>query len=294
MNIEMTDKDIMVLKLLHYFITEQNYSPVIVHGVQNEIWLENMDSEYKIVRIVSNYILNDEQMNFDIFKTKRIVKSIKRKTFNLNMNVLNIFTDLGDDVKLVNVLTGFKYIGEQIKLLEEKNKESNFVFGLEESYGYLRGTYTRDKDAVVASMLIALMTAECKNDGISLADKLTSLYEKYGYYAENMETITLPGISGGEKINEIMEKLRNGALQDDFVKIEDYNHDGGALPKSNVLKLYTDSGDYVAVRPSGTEPKIKFYFGVCSDSYEKSMDKLQKLKNRVLSVITIGNSDMRE
>ena len=79
MNIEMTDKDIMVLKLLHYFITEQNYSPVIVHGVQNEIWLENMDSEYKIVRIVSNYILNDEQMNFDIFKTKRIVKSIKRK-----------------------------------------------------------------------------------------------------------------------------------------------------------------------------------------------------------------------
>ena len=102
MNIEMTDKDIMVLKLLHYFITEQNYSPVIVHGVQNEIWLENMDSEYKIVRIVSNYILNDEQMNFDMFKTKRIVKSIKRKTFNLNMNVLNIFTDLGDDVKLVN------------------------------------------------------------------------------------------------------------------------------------------------------------------------------------------------
>lgn len=91
-----------------------------------------------------------------------------------------------------------------------------------------------------------------------------------------------------------MENLRNGALQDDFVKIEDYNHDGGALPKSNVLKLYTDSGDYVAVRPSGTEPKIKFYFGVCSDSYEKSMDKLQKLKNRVLSVITIGNSDMRE
>lgn len=198
------------------------------------------------------------------------------------------------NVKLVNVLTGFKYIGEQIKLLEEKNKESNFVFGLEESYGYLRGTYTRDKDAVVASMLIALMTAECKNDGIGLADKLTSLYEKYGYYAENMETITLPGISGGEKINEIMENLRNGALQDDFVKMEDYNHDGGALPKSNVLKLYTDSGDYVAVRPSGTEPKIKFYFGVCSDSYEKSMDKLQKLKNRVLSVITIGNSDMRE
>ena len=100
MNVEVSDKDIIVLKLLHYFITEKNYSPVIVHGVKNEIWLENMDSDYKIVRIVSNYIHNDEQMNFDFFKSKKIVESSEKKTFNLSMNVLNIFTDLGENVNL--------------------------------------------------------------------------------------------------------------------------------------------------------------------------------------------------
>lgn len=93
-------KDIITMKLLHYFITEENYSPVVLHGAKNEIWLENMDNDYKIVRIVSNYIHNNEQLDFDIFKTKRIVKSIKKKTLNVNMPVLSIFIDLGDNVKL--------------------------------------------------------------------------------------------------------------------------------------------------------------------------------------------------
>lgn len=98
----LTNKDTMVMKLLHYFITERNYNPVVLQGAKDEIWLENQDGEYKIVRIVSNYIHNNEQLNFDIFKTKRIVKSIRKKTFNVNMNVLSIFVDLGDNVSLEN------------------------------------------------------------------------------------------------------------------------------------------------------------------------------------------------
>ena len=93
-------KDVIVMKLLHYFITQKNYNPVVLHGAQNEIWLENMDSDYKIVRIVSNYIHNDEQLNYDLFKTKRIVSTIKRKTFNFKMDVLSIFIDLGENVNL--------------------------------------------------------------------------------------------------------------------------------------------------------------------------------------------------
>ena len=93
MTMEINVKDEMVMKLLHYFITEKNYNPVVLHGAQDEIWLENMDNEYKIVRIVSNYIHNNEQLDFDLFKTKRIVNNIKKKTFNFNMNVLSIYVD---------------------------------------------------------------------------------------------------------------------------------------------------------------------------------------------------------
>lgn len=99
-DININEKDEIVMKLLHYFITEKNYNPVILHGAQNEIWLENMENDYKIVRIVSNYIHNNEQLDFDLFKTKKIVNNIKRKTFNLNMRVLSIYVDLGDNVNL--------------------------------------------------------------------------------------------------------------------------------------------------------------------------------------------------
>ena len=98
--LELDEKDVIIMKLLHYFITEQNYSPVVLHGAKNEIWLENMNSDYKIVRLVSNYIHNDEQLDFDTFKTRKIVKSIKKKTLNVSMPVLSIFTDLGDNVNL--------------------------------------------------------------------------------------------------------------------------------------------------------------------------------------------------
>ena len=101
-NIELDDKNVMVMKLLHYFITEKNYNPIILQGAENEIWLENMDEDYKIIRIVSNYIHNDEQFNFDIFKTKRIVKKIRKKTFSFHIDTLSFFLDLGENVNLVS------------------------------------------------------------------------------------------------------------------------------------------------------------------------------------------------
>lgn len=120
MNIDLDDKNVMVMKLLHYFITEKNYNPIILQGAENEIWLENMDEEYKIIRIVSNYIHNDEQFNFDIFKTKRIIKKIKKKTFSLSMNTFSFFLDLGDNVNL----TSSKDL-ECIKVKDEKDIEKS-------------------------------------------------------------------------------------------------------------------------------------------------------------------------
>ncbi len=125
-NIELDDKNVIVMKLLHYFITEKNYNPIILQGIENEIWLENMDEDYKIVRIVSNYIHNDEQFKFDIFKTKRIVKKIQKKTFSFHMNTLSFFLDLGDNVNLVSS----KEL-ECIKVEDETDiKKSNLIKGL--------------------------------------------------------------------------------------------------------------------------------------------------------------------
>ena len=116
-------KDRIVMKLLHYFITEQNYSPIILQGAEDEIWLENLDKDYKIVRIVSNYIHNDEQLNFDLFKTGRIVKKIKRKTFSFHMNVLSIYTDLGDNAHLDKIQNN-----DCMFLYDEKDiKNYNFI-----------------------------------------------------------------------------------------------------------------------------------------------------------------------
>lgn len=122
-NIELDDKNVLVMKLLHYFITEKNYNPILLQGVENEIWLENMDEDYKIIRIVSNYIHNDEQFNFDVFKTKRIVKKIKKKTFSFHINTLSFFLDLGENVNLVSS----KDL-ECVKVVEENDiKKSNIV-----------------------------------------------------------------------------------------------------------------------------------------------------------------------
>lgn len=176
----------------------------------------------------------------------------------------------------IDVLTGFKFIGDQIKLCEEAGNPERFIFGLEESYGYLKGTYARDKDAVVASMLVCEAAADYKAKGMSLYEGLEALYEKYGYFLEGLKTITLTGIDGSRQIKNIMAHFRNDELPVKVVKSLDYSEGIDGLPKSDVLKYFTEDG-WFAVRPSGTEPKIKFYYGIKSDSSDSVKQKLQSL-----------------
>ncbi len=184
--------------------------------------------------------------------------------------------------ELVNVLTGFKYIGEQIAILEEKCEEERFVLGFEESYGYLAGGYVRDKDAVVASMLICEMAAYYKSKGLTLVDKLNELFEKYGYYINRQRSFAFEGQSGMTKMGEIMGKLRTEAptffAGSKVVYIEDYlssvrldkstnTETAILLPKSDVVVFGLENGSKVIFRPSGTEPKIKIYIGSVQNSF---------------------------
>ena len=199
-------------------------------------------------------------------------------------------------VNVIDVLTGFKFIGEKIKDFEEHDYYNEFIFGFEESYGYLAGTYARDKDAVVAAMLIAEMAADYKEQGLTLYEGLLSLYKKYGCYLEGTKSIVLEGIDGADKINAIMEKFRSepmteyagskvlrawdvsaGTIKDiDSGKVTELD-----LPKSNVLRFDLENNGWFAIRPSGTEPKIKFYFGVCEDGVDAANAKLDKYKAEI-------------
>ena len=173
-------------------------------------------------------------------------------------------------VKTINVLTGFKFIGEQIGLLESKGRESDYICGFEESYGYLTGTYVRDKDAVNAAFMIAEMFAFYKTRGISLIDKLSELYAEYGYCLNTLHSFEFPGSAGMEKMGSIMAEFHKGLDQiagQKVIKTEDYSKGINGLPKSDVLKFFTN--DYsVVVRPSGTEPKLKTYISVTAENKE--------------------------
>ena len=194
-------------------------------------------------------------------------------------------------VKLFDVLTGFKFIGEKIKQFEEDHSYS-YVFGFEESYGCLSGTYARDKDAVGASMLVCEMAAYYKNKGMTLYDGLMELYNKYGFYKEGVKSVTLKGVDGAEQIQKIMEYLRNNVPSDfagnKVIWAKDYKtgvfknlltgeNEASTLPKSNVLYYNLDDRAWLCVRPSGTEPKINFYMGVKADSLEKAVEKTDAL-----------------
>ncbi len=195
------------------------------------------------------------------------------------------------NVELREVLTGFKYIGEQIKWMEQAGK-GHYVFGLEESYGCLAGTHARDKDAIVAVMCLCETAAWCKKHGMTCWDQMLALYEKYGYYKETQYAITLKGIDGAAQISAMMEKLRSnppknfGDLQ--VVEMRDYDKDQvkdmatgevrpTGLPKSNVLYFELTNNSWCCARPSGTEPKIKFYMGVKGTSLEDAQAKVDKL-----------------
>ena len=174
-------------------------------------------------------------------------------------------------VKTINVLTGFKFIGEQIGVLESKQAEDSYIFGFEESYGYLTGTYVRDKDAVNGALMICEMFSFYKSQDVSLLEKLNELFEKHGYCMNTLHSFEFEGSQGFEKMQSIMKTFRENVgkgLQVDTIankKIEkaiDYNNGIDGLPKSNVLKYILADGCSVVIRPSGTEPKIKIYISV--------------------------------
>lgn len=196
------------------------------------------------------------------------------------------------NVKLFEVLTGFKYIGEKIKQFEQNNSYE-YVFGFEESYGCLVGTHARDKDAIVAVMKTCEAAAFYKSKGLSVVEQMENIYKKYGYYKEGQIALTFKGIEGAEKIKSIMDNLRSNppmelaglkvlAFKDYLLNTcKDFSNNTTCetgLPKSNVLYFELENNSWCCVRPSGTEPKIKFYVGVCSDSNETSMERLAALK----------------
>ena len=180
---------------------------------------------------------------------------------------------------IVDTLTGFKYIGEQIGKYEA-NGDREFVIGYEESYGYLVGTHARDKDAVVSSMLICQMAAYHKNNGRTLVDALNNIYAKFGFYLDALDTFVLKGKDGAEKIQSIMTNMReNGrSLFDNIKNVLDYSKGIDDLPKENVLKYTFTDGSWIAVRPSGTEPKLKVYYSMCGETKEIANDKLENIR----------------
>lgn len=196
-------------------------------------------------------------------------------------------------VEVIEVLTGFKFIGEQIGLLEEKGQENRYVFGYEESYGYLSGTYVRDKDAVVASMLICEMAAYYRTQGISLLQARENMYKKYGIFRHSLQSFEFDGESGMNKMNSLMQELRDnhpaeiGGLKvvsvSDYLTSETVNTVTGektviTLPKSNVLVFDLEQGAKVVIRPSGTEPKIKSYYTAKGATMEDAVATEEKLK----------------
>ncbi len=195
--------------------------------------------------------------------------------------------------QLINVLTGFKFIGEQIALLENKGQENRFIFGYEESYGYLPAAYVRDKDAVVASMLICEMAAYYKTQGLSLLDKLASIFNEHGYYFNSQKSFSFEGQTGMQKMENIMENLRNNPpkqiSQYNVIAVSDYlkstktDIDGNItkidLPKSNVIEFVLEGGSKVILRPSGTEPKIKVYLIAVDNNKDLATTKLKDIEN---------------
>ena len=213
--------------------------------------------------------------------------------------------DMGEQIathyglRTINVLTGFKFIGEQIKFFEQTGS-NNYVFGLEESYGCLAGTHARDKDAVVAVMCLCEVAAYCKKHNMTLWDMMVSMYEKYGYFKETQYTITMKGIDGARQIAEIMDKLRKNPpkafgdlkvekfrdyLNDVVIDMESGEKSTTGLPKSNVLYFELPDNAWCCARPSGTEPKIKFYMGVKGNSIEDAQAKVEKLTEDVKAVL---------
>lgn len=239
--------------------------------------------------LIAEYILSERTATGTMPKNPALVETIV--TTDMAKAIAEAY-----HVKLIEVLTGFKYIGEQIKRFEEQGTY-HYVFGLEESYGCLAGTYARDKDACVAVMLLCEVASWWKSKGMTLWDAMLDMYTRYGYYQEGLETITLKGMDGAMQIQSMMKKMRNDPPKElaglTVLAVRDYSLDtrtdlmtkevtNTGLPSSNVLYYELSENSWCCVRPSGTEPKIKFYFGVKESSLEKSKEKLEMLNKAML------------
>ena len=241
--------------------------------------------------LIAEYILSEKQKRGQIPSNGALVSTIVSS--NMAPAIAKEY-----NIKSIETLTGFKYIGEQIKFFEQ-NHSYEYLFGFEESYGCLAGTSARDKDSVVAVMLLCEAAAFYKKQGLTLWAQMIRIYEKYGYYRETLATITLKGIEGQEKIKQIIDKLRNSKVEyigkfkvigtRDYQKKVTKNLVTGeegvtTLPTSNVLYFELENDAWCCVRPSGTEPKIKFYMGIKEDSMEKADSELNELRESMLKL----------
>lgn len=245
--------------------------------------------------MLADYLLSVRKANGTLPEKPIVVKSFV--TTGLVNEVSRAY-----GAETVELLTGFKYIGELITQLEEKGEENRFVIGMEESYGYLSGIHARDKDAVVASMLICEMACFYKAKGISLYERMKQIYDEYGMYFNKLDNFVFKGASGMEKMNKIMEDMRNNPPKKisglDVTETADYklsvreNTVTGEkteirLPKSNVLSYQLPGSCRVIVRPSGTEPKIKVYITACADGEEKAAALSEKISSDMKKIMKI-------
>lgn len=222
------------------------------------------------------------------------VLTMKKDSLNSKSTLVKtiVTSELGANIgrsfglQVEETLTGFKYIGDKINKFETSG-EQEFVIGYEESYGYLVGTHARDKDGVVSSMLVCEMAAWYKNQGKTLVDGLNEIYDKYGYYLDFLDSFVLKGKDGAEKIQNLMVEFRNKGkeLLPDIKEIVDFKDGIRDLPKENVLKYIFNDGSWMAVRPSGTEPKIKVYYSIVDSDKSKAKARLEEIRQTISSII---------
>ena len=235
----------------------------------------------QIGAMLTNYIIESSKEENKLDPKATLVKTIVTSEFGADIAKAN-------NLDVINVLTGFKFIGQKIKSFEESG-DKTYLFGYEESYGYLVGTHARDKDGVVASLLISEMAAYYYDKGMSLYEGLQELYKKYGYFKEKTISLTLKGIEGLNKIQEIISYFRNTEISNinnvKVVDLKDYQKGIDDLPKSNVLNYFLEDGSWIAVRPSGTEPKLKFYVAVKGQDESECAGKIANIESDINKII---------
>ena len=251
--------------------------------------VKDNDGEYIVLNgnqvgsLLVDYVMSNKVEEIKEMHNPMIVKNIV--TSELGAEIAKSY-----NVGCVDTLTGFKFIGEKIHQYEEDNS-ATFIMGYEESYGYLVGTHARDKDGVVSALLISEMAAYYYDKGMTLYEGLQEVYKKYGYYREELQSITLKGIDGMEQIKYIMNTFRTSNIEEiagiKVAELKDYSKGIDSLPKSDVLKFILEDNSWIAVRPSGTEPKIKFYYGCNGADKEVVDNKLEEIIKFVNDIVYV-------